>query len=86
MKTEQGEISKSMGVDTKPAHKLNYRGHWVLVAPEMPEKDLEDMKNALKDKGFEKNCGTCLHWYKTKENQEPCCTCFEFNKWEENPL
>jgi hypothetical protein len=32
---EVGEISPSMRVDTKPSHKLEYNGHWILFSPSL---------------------------------------------------
>lgn len=42
-----GEISKSMGIDTKPAYKLEIQGYWVLVDPNAPKKFIEDLKMAI---------------------------------------
>ncbi len=41
----EGEISKSMGVDTKPAHKLDVNGFWVLVDPNAPVELVRDLKS-----------------------------------------
>ena len=36
-KEPEGVISTAMGVNTRPAHRFEYKGHWVLVDPNMPE-------------------------------------------------
>lgn len=42
--TENGIISESMGVNTKPAHKLEWEGFWILVDPTMPNEALNFLK------------------------------------------
>lgn len=53
----EGEISKSMGVETKPAHKLEIGGYWVLVDPKMPQPMIDRLKMAvmIHDVEIEKN-------------------------------
>lgn len=41
-----GEISKSMGVDTKPAHKFQIGEYWVMADPKMPQPMFEKLKMA----------------------------------------
>lgn len=48
-----GEISKSMGVDTKPAHKFQIGEYWVMVDSNMPEEMFNFYKNKIRD---EKKC------------------------------
>jgi len=44
----QGEVSKSMGVDTKPAHNIQTKeGYWILVDPKMSEQDIWNLKMTL---------------------------------------
>ncbi len=43
----QGEISPSMGVNTKPAHKLNYKGYWIDIDPNMPSEIVEQLKECV---------------------------------------
>jgi hypothetical protein len=43
IKTENGIVSESMGVNTKPAHRLQYGKYWVLVDPDMPEHTLNKL-------------------------------------------
>lgn len=40
----EGEFSTSMNVNTRPAHRFEVNGFWVLVDPKMPEKDFEKFK------------------------------------------
>ncbi len=39
-----GEISKSMGVDTKPAHKFEIGKFWVMADPKMPKPMFENLE------------------------------------------
>ena len=43
----QGEISKSMGIDTKPAHKFEINGYWVMVDPKMSKACFEYMRDSI---------------------------------------
>lgn len=43
-KKEQGVISTSMCVDTKPSKKLEYKGHWILVDGKISDSDFEELK------------------------------------------
>jgi hypothetical protein len=43
-----GEISKSMGVDSKPSHKLNINGYWVLIDGKMPKEMFKQIQKDLK--------------------------------------
>jgi hypothetical protein len=45
----QGEVSKSMGVDTKPAHMFEINGYWVLVDPTMSEDFFKFIEEKMKD-------------------------------------
>ena len=45
----QGEVSKSMGVDTKPAHKFEINGYWVMVDPKMPKESFQNLESKVKD-------------------------------------
>jgi hypothetical protein len=38
-----GQVSTSMGVDTKPAHCFEIDGYWVLVDPNMPDEELNKL-------------------------------------------
>jgi hypothetical protein len=49
MKTEKGEISKSMGIDTKPAHSFKIKDYWILVDPTMPEHEVKTLKNHIEE-------------------------------------
>jgi hypothetical protein len=44
---EVGEISPSMGINTKPAKDLNIGGYWLKVDPNMPEWMFEKLKMAI---------------------------------------
>lgn len=41
---KKGQISKSMGVDTKPAHKFEIGKFWVMVDPKMPKEMFQILK------------------------------------------
>lgn len=43
----QGEISPSMGVNTKPAYKLKYKGYWIDIDPNMPSEMVEQLKECI---------------------------------------
>jgi hypothetical protein len=43
----QGELSKSMGVDTKPAHRFKIDGYWVMVDSKMPNENFELLKKVV---------------------------------------
>jgi hypothetical protein len=45
----QGEVSKSMGVDTKTAHRFEINGYWVMVDSKMPTSEFNHIKNELID-------------------------------------
>jgi hypothetical protein len=47
VKNLNGIISPSMAVDTRPAHKLDVAGYWILVDPNMPKPMFEKMKMAI---------------------------------------
>jgi hypothetical protein len=49
---DQGEVSKSMGVDTKPAHKFKINGYWVMVDSKMSEKDFNKLKFVVNSISF----------------------------------
>jgi len=42
-----GIFSKAMGVNTKPSHKINLNGYWILVDGQMPEKEFLKLKNHI---------------------------------------
>jgi hypothetical protein len=41
------KISPSMNVNTRPAHRFEINGYWVLVDPKMPENEFENIKQQL---------------------------------------
>ncbi len=43
----KGTTSHSMGVNTKPAHRLDFNGHWILIDPTIPESKLEHIKELI---------------------------------------
>jgi hypothetical protein len=45
----QGEISKSMNINTRPAHKFEINGYWVMVDSKMPTSEFNHIKNELID-------------------------------------
>jgi coenzyme F420-reducing hydrogenase beta subunit len=45
----KGVISKSMNVDTKSSHKLEYKGYWILVEGKMPIFDLNKLKEKINE-------------------------------------
>lgn len=47
IETLSGTISKSMGVNTRPAHRFEIGDHWVLVDPKMDDEMFERMRNAV---------------------------------------
>jgi hypothetical protein len=55
MKSEKGEISKSMGVDTRPAHKFEVNGYWVMVDPKMPIEQFKAMLHTFSCLGAARN-------------------------------
>ena len=73
---KEGEISKSMGVDTKPAHRLEYKGHWILIDPKINEKYLGEIRMALN-----LGCGHCANEDESPFN-EPCLSCTFFNNFQ----
>lgn len=42
-----GFTSTSMGVNTKPAHRLDFNGHWILIDSTIPESKLEHIKDLI---------------------------------------
>jgi hypothetical protein len=44
-----GQVSTSMGVNTKPAHSIEYLGYWIKVDPKMPQELFERVKAAICD-------------------------------------
>ena len=42
-----GQVSTSMGVNTKPAHRFEIDGYWVLVDPNMPKEILNKLETLL---------------------------------------
>ena len=47
---EEGVISKSMGINTKPAHRFEVDGYWVMVDPQAPIDWVEELKKKLNAK------------------------------------
>lgn len=47
MKRKNGVVSKSMGVNTMPTHKLYHKGFLVTVDGNMPEQDLLEFKELI---------------------------------------
>lgn len=43
----RGVVSQSMGVNTKPAHKYEYDGYWILIDPKAPNEFVEKVKLAI---------------------------------------
>jgi hypothetical protein len=43
---EPGQISKTMGVNTSPAHKIEIAGFWVLIDPQMPKHIVNNIEMA----------------------------------------
>ena len=46
-KKPKGEVSKSMGVDTKPAHRFEINGYWIMVDSKMPDENFKLLKKAV---------------------------------------
>ncbi len=44
----KGEISTSMNVNTRPTHKLEYKGYYVMIDGKMPIEDFNELKEKLK--------------------------------------
>jgi hypothetical protein len=42
-----GIVSPSMNVNTKPAHRIEIDGYWVLIDPSMPDEVFERFKRKL---------------------------------------
>lgn len=47
-KIKEGVTSPSMGVDTKPSKKLEYKGHWILVEGNISDADFNELKEKIK--------------------------------------
>lgn len=45
---EVGEISKSMGVNTKPSYKIYYNGYWIMIDGQMPKNEFLKLKEHIK--------------------------------------
>jgi hypothetical protein len=45
----QGEVSKSMNIQTRPAHRFEINGYWVMVDSKMPTSEFNHIKNELID-------------------------------------
>lgn len=43
---EPGQISKSMGINTSPAHKIKIAGFWLLIDPQMPKHIVNNIEMA----------------------------------------
>lgn len=43
---QPGQISKSMGVNTSPAHKIEIAGFWVMLDPKMPKHIVNNIEMA----------------------------------------
>lgn len=46
-KEPEGVISTAMGVNTRPAHRFEYKGHWVLVDPNMPDEMFKNFTSLI---------------------------------------
>ena len=60
----QGEISKSMGVDTKPAHKFEINGYWLMLDPNADKATVEEVESLVKINSLidaKKGCLNCKH-------------------------
>jgi hypothetical protein len=51
VKKLNGIVSPSMAVDTRPAHKLEIAGYWILVDPNMPISLVRKIKIAIDKEG-----------------------------------
>lgn len=76
----EGEISKSMNVNTRPAFKFEINGYWLLLDPNADEATVKSLED------FTINCKTCKH-QETSVNDEPCDSCIKIwelgtNNWE----
>ena len=45
--TSKENIYKDMGVNTRPAHKLEINGYWILVDSKMPTEEFLKLKNKI---------------------------------------
>ena len=45
----QGEVSKSMNIQTRPAHRFEINGYWILVDPTMSEDFFKFIEEKMKD-------------------------------------
>jgi uncharacterized paraquat-inducible protein A len=74
----EGEISKSMGIDTKPAHKFEINGFWLMLDPNADEATVEQVQGLITEnervKEAVKNCSNCKH-KEVHATHEPCASC-----------
>lgn len=76
----EGEISKSMAVNTRPSYKFEINGYWLMLDPNADEETVQYVKDITI------NCATCKH-SETDAFDMPCMSCirmseFGTNKWE----
>jgi hypothetical protein len=69
----EGEISKSMGIDTKPAFKFEINGFWLMLDPNADEATVEHVTN------FCITCRTCKH-KDLDPFDHPCDSCIKLNE------
>jgi len=62
----KGEISKSMGINTRPSHKFEINGYWLMLDPNADEATIEQVQDLIKKskkiKQVAQNCNNCKHW------------------------
>lgn len=54
-KEPEGVISTAMGVNTRPAHRFEYKGHWVLVDQKMPDEMFDNFTSLIDFHGSMRN-------------------------------
>lgn len=69
----EGEISKSMGVNTKPAHKFEINGFWLLLDPNADDATLKLFIEITT------SCRTCKH-QEVDSFEMPCLKCSKMTK------
>lgn len=74
----KGEISKSMGVDTKPAHKFEINGYWLMLDPNADEATVKMLRDFIEDCKYsdesEQTCLNCKH-IEVLSTDQPCYSC-----------
>ena len=78
----EGEISKSMGVNTRPSYKFEINGYWLMLDPNADEATVEQVKDLIikskRVKDGEQDCDTCKH-FDVLGGEEPCSNCLVIN-------